>query len=85
MAWGYGGRAMTLHDSCPEVPLRIALSLQDGFRSVYDGFRRFIWRRPAQKTPVNQSLGRFRRSAHRLKTAKTVKAALHRIWSAPLG
>jgi len=61
---------MTLHDSCPDVRLRIAPSLQDGFPSVYDGFRRFIWCRSAQKTSVNQWFDGFRRSAHRLKTAK---------------
>src|SRR5258708_39770068 len=79
MAWGYDGRAMTRHHSCPEAPSLIAPSLADGFAdgfaSVYDrfhdGLRRFVWRGPAAKSQANQSFGGFRPLAHRLKTVKT--------------
>src|SRR5260370_41031675 len=64
---------MTLHDSCPEVPSRIALSLQDGFPSVYDRFSTVYSAPTGAKTSANQAFDRFRRSVHRLKTAKTVK------------
>src|SRR5260370_20343559 len=39
---------MAQHDSCPEAPSRTAMSLPDGFPTVYRRFRPFVWRGPVQ-------------------------------------